>query len=119
MKKLIAAALVAVGLMSVPVLSAKADDRDVTLHNQTGLTISRFYTREYGASNWNLVNGGGLRDNRYTDLGFRSGGSCHMDFMAVTASGNTYDWSNWNFCAVSNIYLYWNSSASTIRATGE
>lgn len=118
MKKLLAAALVAVGLMSVPVLSAKADDRDVTLHNQTGLTLTHFYTREYGASQWIPVDGGGLHDNHYIGLGFHSGGSCHMDFMAQTAN-STYDWSNWNFCAVTDIYLYWNAANSTIRASGQ
>lgn len=117
MRKLLAAAMVAVGLLSVPALTAKADDRDVTLHNQTGLTITHFYTREYGASQWVPVDGGGLHDNRYTNLGFHHAGSCHMDFMAQTVNG-TYDWSNWDFCSVSDIYLTWNGSAATMRASG-
>jgi hypothetical protein len=87
--------------------AAAADniDRNVRIHNDTGVTIYRFYSTNSGASNWGndvmgdstLVDGSSMGlnfDNKYA--------YCEFDFRAEFSDGDVLEKKNVNVCEISD-----------------
>lgn len=84
-----------------------AQDRRVRIHNNTDITLYRFYSTNSGAQNWGndvmgsstLPPGGSMTmnfDNRY--------GYCVFDFRAVFEDGQELTRGGVNVCEVSDYY---------------
>ena len=101
--KLVVAGLV----LAASTMAAGAVDRNVRIHNDTGVTIYRFYSTNSGASKWGndvmgsstLEPGAAMRlnfDNKY--------GYCEFDFRAEFADGAVLQKNNVNVCEVGDYY---------------
>ena len=87
--------------------AAFAVDRNVQIHNDTGVTIYRFYSTNSGASKWGgdvmgnstLPDGSSMRlnfDNKY--------GYCDFDFRAEFSDGSVLEKDHVNVCEVGDYY---------------
>lgn len=96
----------AISLGAAP--AALAQDRNVMIHNQTGVTLYRFYSTNTGSKKWGsdvmgtstLPSGRSMRlnfDNRY--------GYCEFDFRAIFQDGTELTRQGVNVCQVSD-YTY-------------
>lgn len=101
-------ALVA-GALMLASTAATADniDRNVRIHNNTGVTIYRFYSTNSGASKWGsdvmgnstLPSGSSMRlnfDNRFN--------YCEFDFRAEFSDGSVLQKNNVNVCQIGDYY---------------
>ncbi len=95
-------------LLAASTLSAAATDRNVTIHNETGVTIYRFYSTNSGASRFGadvmgdntLPSGSAMNlnfDNKY--------GYCEFDFRAEFEDGSALEKHNVNVCEIGD-YTY-------------
>jgi hypothetical protein len=93
--------------LAASTLSAAAVDRHLTIHNDTGLTMTNFYSTNSGASHWGrdvlgsttLPNGSSLRLNFDNNKGY-----CEFDFRAVFADGSVLQRANVNVCETGDYY---------------
>ena len=94
-------------MLAASAIAAVAVDRNVRIHNNTGVTIYRFYSTNSGASKWGndvmgsstLPPGASMRlnfDNKY--------GYCEFDFRAEFADGDVLQKNSVNVCEVGDYY---------------
>lgn len=87
--------------------AAIAQDRHVTIHNDTGFTLYHFYSTNSGSTTWGsdilgsstLPHGSSVRmnfDNQY--------GYCEFDFRAVFEDGSELQRGNINVCEIGDYY---------------
>jgi hypothetical protein len=93
--------------LAASTLTAYAVDRNVRIHNDTGVTIYRFYSTNSGASKWGsdvmgnstLPTGSSMRlnfDNKYN--------YCEFDFRAEFSDGSVLQKNGVNVCEVGDYY---------------
>jgi hypothetical protein len=83
-------------------------DRRVRIHNETGLTLYRFYSTNSGASKWgrDVMGSSTLPSGRYMTMNFDNAkGYCLFDFRAIFVDGTELLRANVNVCEVSD-YRY-------------
>ena len=94
-------------MLAASALGVGAVDRNVTIHNDTGVTIYRFYSTNSGASRWGndvmgnstLPDGSAMRlnfDNRF--------GYCSFDFRAEFSDGSVLEKSGVDVCQIGDYY---------------
>ncbi len=100
----VALAAAFVSAAATPVLAV---DRNVRIHNETGLTLYRFYSTNSGSPKWGkdvmgsstLAPGGVMNmnfDNKY--------GYCEFDFRAIFEDGTELTRANVNVCEIGDYY---------------
>jgi hypothetical protein len=83
---------------------AASIDRTVTVVNNSGLTISRFYGSNSGRSSWeeDILGNGVIPAGASVDINFNDGsGACLFDFKAVFADGSSATETNVDVCRIS------------------
>jgi hypothetical protein len=99
-------ALAALGL-AFSAAPSLAQDRNVRIHNDTGVTLYRFYSTNSGSDRWGndvmgsstLAPGASMRlnfDNKY--------GYCEFDFQAEFADGSVLRRDRVNVCEIGDYY---------------
>lgn len=94
-------------LLAASALAAVAVDRNVRIHNDTGVTIYRFYSTNSGSDRWGsdvmgnstLPSGSSMRlnfDNRYD--------YCNFDFRAEFSDGSVLQKDAVNVCEIGDYY---------------
>jgi hypothetical protein len=104
-KTLAAAAVVSMAALSA--LPAEAQDRRVRIHNDTGLTLTRFYSTNSGSSKWGRDTMGSsvLPSGRAMTMNFANKyGYCVFDFRAIFEDGTELLRGGVNVCQVSDYY---------------
>lgn len=97
----------AVALLLASVVSVQAQDRYVRIHNDTGVTLYRFYSTDSGSKRWGndvmgsstLEPGASMRLNFDNDYGY-----CLFDFRAEFADGEVLERQEVNVCEVADYY---------------
>ena len=87
---------------------ALAVDRHVRIHNDTGLTLYRFYSTNSGASKWgsDVMGSSTLPSGQYMSMNFdNTKGYCLFDFRAIFEDGTELTRGNVNVCEVAD-YSY-------------
>lgn len=87
---------------------ALAVDRRVRIHNDTGMTLYRFYSTNSGATKWgrDVMGSATLPSGRYMTMNFDNDkGYCLFDFRAIFEDGTELTRANVNVCAVAD-YSY-------------
>ena len=100
--------LVAATLLCAAASAACAADRNVRIHNETGVTLYRFYSTNSGSTKWGhdvmgdntLPNGGVMNMNFANAKGY-----CVFDFRAIFADGSELQRANVNVCEIGD-YTY-------------
>jgi hypothetical protein len=102
------AALTALALLAsslaAPVL---AQDRSVRIHNNTGVTLYRFYSTDSGSKKWgnDVMGSSTLESGRSMKLNFDNRyGYCEFDFLAVFEDGTELTRANVNVCEIADYY---------------
>ena len=93
----------AAAVLAGSAMTAAAYDRHVTIHNDTGMTLYRFYSTNSGASRWGndvmgtstLPNGSSMRLNFDNSKGY-----CNFDFRAVFEDSTEATKAGVNVCEV-------------------
>lgn len=101
--RLTAAAL----LLAATTVTAAATDRNVTIHNDTGVTIYRFYSTNSGAKRWgnDVMGNSTLPNGRAMNLNFDNKyGYCNFDFRAEFSDGSVLQKNGVNVCEVGDYY---------------
>src|SRR3954451_19685041 len=95
-------AMLAVGAMLLAPPSASADQRDFTLVNNTGRTITNAYVSSSNNGNWGRDV---LPAGRSTGIEFAGGarGQCYYDVRVVTRGGAEGELYEVNLCATSTV----------------
>jgi hypothetical protein len=99
--------MVAALMLTATAATADNIDRNVRIHNDTGVTIYRFYSTNSGAKKWGndvmgsstLPSGSSMRlnfDNKYN--------YCEFDFRAEFADGDVLQKNNVNVCQIADYY---------------
>src|SRR3954471_2913390 len=100
-------AMLAVGAMLLAPHSASADQRDFTLVNQTGRTITNAYVSSSNNGNWGSDGLGRdvLPSGRSTGIQFAGGarGQCFYDIRVVTRGGAEGELYEVNLCSTSTV----------------
>ena len=99
---------VAAALAGTVATGAFATDRHVTIHNNTGVTLYRFYSTNSGSTKWGkdvmgsttLPSGSAMSMNFDNKFGY-----CEFDFRAVFEDGDELTRGNINVCEVGD-YTY-------------
>lgn len=87
--------------------SAQAFDRHVRIHNDTGLTLYKFYSTNSGASRWgsDVMGSSTLASGSSMRLNFdNADGYCEFDFRAVFEDGTVLQKANVNVCETGDYY---------------
>ena len=85
-----------------------AQDRNVRIHNDTGVTLYRFYSTNSGSSKWgsDVMGSSTLASGRAMNLNFDNKyGYCEFDFRAIFEDGSELQKGNVNVCEISD-YSY-------------
>jgi hypothetical protein len=85
-----------------------AQNRNVTVINNTGQDIIRFYGSNAGTQSWeeDILGQGILPRGRSVNINFNDGtGACTFDFKAELASGNTREAYGIDVCRVSSVTI--------------
>lgn len=88
--------------------SSGAQNRNVTVINNTGQDIIRFYGSNAGTSSWeeDILGSDILPRGRSVNINFDDGtGHCNFDFKAELASGATRETYGINVCQVSSVTI--------------
>jgi len=99
--------LLSLALSAALALPAAALDRRVTIHNNTDLTLYRFYSTNSGAKNWgrDVMGSSTLAPGQAMSLNFdNSFGYCEFDFRAVFEDGQELTRGGVNVCEISDYY---------------
>ena len=94
-------------LLAVSTPGAAATDRNVTIHNNTGVTIYRFYSTNSGAKRWggDVMGSSTLPDGSAMNLNFDNKyGYCEFDFRAEFSDGSVLQKNNVNVCEIGDYY---------------
>ena len=94
-------------LLAASTITADATDRNVTIHNGTGVTIYRFYSTNSGASRWggDVMGDSTLPDGSAMNLNFDNKyGYCDFDFRAEFSDGSVLEKDHVNVCEVGDYY---------------
>jgi hypothetical protein len=86
--------------------SSVSADRRVTIINNTGQTISRFYGSNSGTDSWeeDILGSSVLPAGASTTINFDDGtGYCTFDFKAVLSDGTPIVETNVNVCSISSV----------------
>lgn len=98
----------AVAAVAVSVAApALAVDRRVRIHNDTGLTLYRFYSTQSGTSKWgsDVMGSSTLPSGRAMTMNFDNAkGYCLFDFRAIFEDGTELTRGNVNVCELSDYY---------------
>ena len=84
---------------------ALAIDRHVRIHNETGLTLYRFYSTNSGATKWghDTMGSSTLPSGQYMTMNFDNAkGYCLFDFRAIFEDGTELTRANVNVCEVAD-----------------
>lgn len=95
-------------LCTVASTTASAADRHVTIINETGYTIVRFYASSENARSWeeDILGDATLKPNKSIRINIDDGtGACMFDFKAVFSDGDVKTRSGVDVCKVST-YRY-------------
>lgn len=95
----------AVALLSAG--QAMAIDRHVRIHNDTGLTLYRFYSTNTGSSHWghDVMGSSTLAPGASMKLNFdNNDGYCEFDFRAIFEDGTELTRQAVNVCETSDYY---------------
>lgn len=101
--------LLAAFLVVVSAVSAVAENRWMSISNDTGVTMLRFYASNRGSTSWgrDWLGSDVLRSGYYIDLNFDDGtGYCMWDFKAEFSDGDTVESMSVNVCAESTWQYY-------------
>ena len=100
-------AMLALGAMLLAPHSASADQRDFTLVNQTGRTITNAYVSSSNNGNWgsDVLGRDVLPSGRSTGIQFAGGarGQCYYDIRVVTRGGAEGELYEVNLCSTSTV----------------
>ncbi len=99
-----AALFVLAALSAAPAL---ADHMKVRIHNDTGLTLYRFFSTNSGSTRWgnDVMGSSTLASGRSMSLNFdNSYGYCLFDFRAIFEDGTELLRANVNVCELSDYY---------------
>ncbi|MEO6301441.1 MAG: hypothetical protein ABIV25_06290 [Paracoccaceae bacterium] len=94
-------------LLAASALTAAATDRNVTIHNGTGVTIYRFYSTNSGASKWggDVMGDSTLPDGSAMNLNFDNKYNyCNFDFRAEFSDGSVLEKDHVNVCEIGDYY---------------
>jgi hypothetical protein len=94
-------------LAAFSALPAAADHMKVRIHNDTGLTLYRFYSTNSGSSKWgrDVMGSSTLPSGRSMTMNFDNQyGYCLFDFRAIFEDGTELLRGNVNVCEVSDYY---------------
>lgn len=106
--RLAGAAFAAMTLTAAVSAHAVSQDRRVTIINDTGVTMTRFYASNVDANSWqeDILGREVLRSGRSVRINIDDGtGACVFDFKAVFADGDVLVRENINVCRISE-YRY-------------
>lgn len=109
MNKLLAIASSAVVLIAMNAGVARADRRDVTVQNNTDITMTELYVSSHRSSSWgadrlpSTIESGETFDLKFTN----NSTECIYDVKAVYEDGS-YDVSQPNLCETATLYYYGN-----------
>ena len=84
---------------------ALAVDRHVRIHNDTGLTLYRFYSTNSGSTKWghDVMGSSTLASGNYMTMNFDNAkGYCLFDFRAIFEDGTELTRGNVNVCEVAD-----------------
>ena len=107
MKRSFFTAVTALALTATLALPAVAQDRRVRIHNNTDITLYRFYSTNSGAQNWggDVMGSSTLAPGAAMTLNFDNNyGYCVFDFRAVFEDGQELTRGGVNVCEVSDYY---------------
>ena len=100
-------AMLALGAMLLAPHSASADQRDFTLVNRTGRTITHTYVSPSASDRWghDVLGSDVLPAGRTTGIRFTGGSAsqCHYDIRVVTRGGAEGALYEVNLCATSTV----------------
>ena len=99
--------VVAAAMLAGSTMAAVAVDRNVRIHNDTGVEIYRFYSTNSGASKWGndvmgdatLPPGAAMNLNFDNDYGY-----CEFDFRAEFSDGDVLQKNGVNVCEIGDYY---------------
>jgi hypothetical protein len=86
---------------------ASATDYHVTIHNDTGYTLYKFYSTNSGSKRWgsDVLGSGTLENGSSMRLNFDNNeGYCLFDFRAVFEDGSELQRGNVNVCEIADYY---------------
>jgi hypothetical protein len=86
---------------------AAAVDRHLRIHNDTGMTLYKFYSTNSGATKWgnDVMGSSTLPSGSSMRLNFDNGnGYCEFDFRAVFEDGTVLQKANVNVCETGDYY---------------
>lgn len=101
-------AVLAASLALTVAAPAHATDRRVRIHNETGLTLYRFYSTNSGATKWgrDVMGSATLAPGQYMTMNFDNAqGYCLFDFRAIFEDGTELTRANVNVCQITD-YTY-------------
>lgn len=84
-----------------------AQDRGVRIHNNTGMTLYRFYSTDSKSKKWgsDVMGSSTLPSGRSMKLNFDNKyGYCEFDFLAVFEDGTELTRANVNVCEIGDYY---------------
>ena len=100
-------AMLALGAMLLAPHSASADQRDFTLVNHTGRTITNAYVSSSNSGRWggDVLGSDVLPAGRSTGIVFSGGarGQCYYDIRVVTRGGSEGELYEVNLCSTSTV----------------
>lgn len=94
-------------VLAASTVTAQAYDRHVRIHNDTGLTLYRFYSTNSGAKKWgsDVMGSSTLASGSSMKLNFANAKNyCEFDFRAVFTDGTILQRANVNVCETSDYY---------------
>ena len=97
----------AAAVLAGSAMTSAAYDRHVTIHNDTGMTLYRFYSTNSGASRWgnDVMGTSTLPSGRSMRLNFDNAkGYCNFDFRAVFEDGTVLQRANVDVCDIGDYY---------------
>lgn len=110
--KMIAAAVMAVGLSLIAPQAAEAAGRqNFTLVNNTGYTIREVYVSTTSSDNWeeDVLGQDTLDDDSSVLIRFpHHAGGCYWDLKVVYDDDTDAHWTNFNLCTISEISISYN-----------
>ncbi|PHQ96566.1 MAG: hypothetical protein COB40_07810 [Marinosulfonomonas sp.] len=103
LRRKILASIASLAILATTTLPAAAQDRKVTIVNNTGFTIVRFYGSNKGSTSWeeDILGSDVLGPNSSVSINFDDGtGYCKFDFRAEFNDGDVIIEKNINICEI-------------------
>ncbi len=98
-----------------------ADVRDFTVVNDAHATIVAMWLSTYNDNRWHVVRGfHSLEPGQQTDIRFDNPGPCRVQLRIELDDGSTPEWrAGFDFCTISKIRIWYDSSEDTYHAQYE